>query len=661
METALKILILEDNPHDEELVRRALSKAGLSFTARAARTQRDFEGSLKDFAPDIVLLDYAVPGFGGLLGLKTVQEKLPEVPCVIVSGSLDEETAAGCIKSGAVDYVLKNNLHRLPPAIRGALEKSRITREHRLVQERLAKINACFLSFGADSVENINRLTGLCGEIMEAESAVYNRVDPKLVSAVGQWRLPSDFNPIGKPEGRICPKVLADGQSRLFVVRDLPNGTEAQSPEARHGFLTYVAHAVMNDGAPVGALCALYRRDFVPSGSHERAMGIVAAAIGVEEQRLRAEKERESLSDELRQSHKMEAIGRLAGGVAHDFNNALTAIKGHCEFLLLDHTQPDQERDDLLQINKAADYAASLTRQLLAFSRRQILSPKIVNLNETVKDVSKLLHRTLGENVRLSTLLAEGLNPVRVDPGQLEQILMNLAINARDAMPEGGRLTIETGAAERMVFLRVVDTGIGMDAETLKHIFEPFFTTKEIGKGTGLGLPTVYGIVKQSGGEVDVVSAPGQGTAFTVSLPAAAGEHSSVVPGADDPESLQGDETILLVEDEPTVRALMSRILRRNGYTVIEAADAVKALEVSVGHVGAIPLVVTDLVMPGLNGRQLADRLVQQRPTLKVLYISGYADETVVRHGLLDPGTEMLQKPFTPMALSHKVRQMLDA
>jgi signal transduction histidine kinase/DNA-binding response OmpR family regulator len=665
MEPELKILILEDNPLDEELARREISKAGLSFTSRRTRSQDEFTRGLKEFCPDVVLLDYSVPGFGGLQGLGAVRELAPDTPCIIITGSLNEETAADCIKAGAADYVLKNNLGRLPPAIRGALENHRMARENRLAQEQLAKINSFFLSFGPDPTENINRLTALCGELMEADCAFYNRVDENLLSAVGQWHPPQDFNPIDKPDGRICRDVLKSDPGRLFLARALSRGPYAQGPEACHGFETYIGRSVKCGGTARGSLCALYRRDFEPRQTHDRVMGIVAAAIGVEEERLKAEKTREGLYEELRQSQKMEAVGRLAGGVAHDFNNALTAIKGHCELLLLDHPENSQEHDDLTQINIATDYAAALTRKLLAFSRKQVLAPRVLDLNTTVNEISTLLRRTIHQNIELSVRLSEGLSPVKADPGQLEQLLMNLALNARDAMLEGGCLTIETGHADtpdqgHCVTLRVSDTGTGMDAQTLERIYEPFFTTKELGKGTGLGLSTVYGIVKQSGGDIKVTSVPGKGTAFTISLPVVAGRLETAPAHIGTLDEAQGDETILLVDDEPTVRALCSRILRRCGYTVLEAADAEKALDIAAGHPEDIPLLVTDLVMPGLNGRQLAVRLLQQRPALKVLYISGYADETVVRHGLIEPGMELLQKPFNPMALGRKVRQMLD-
>jgi two-component system, cell cycle sensor histidine kinase and response regulator CckA len=671
-EPTLKVLFLEDNAYDEELSRRELTKSGLAVTARRARTREEFLKELAEFQPDLVLLDYSVPGFGGLLALKAVQEASPDTPCIIVTGSLNEEMAADCIKAGAADYVLKHNMTRLPSAVGRALEKSRIARENRQAQDQLAKINACFLSFGTDPVENISRLTALCGELMQADSAFYNRINEKFMSAVGQWRAPNGFNPVDKPEGRICQKAMAGEPNRLMVARALSSGQYARSPEARHGFATYVGCPVKRGRAPAGSLCALYRRDFEPSGIHERLMGIIAAAIGVEEDRLGMEKARERLAEELRQSHKMEAVGRLAGGVAHDFNNALTSIKGYCELMLAEHKQESQDREDLLAINKSVDYASALTRQLLAFSRKQILSLKLLDLSAAVKNVITLLRRTVGAHIKLEVRLAEGLDPVKADPGQLEQILMNLAINARDAMPDGGTLTFETfatewaqdpsdGARARYVGLRVADTGTGMDAETQAHIFEPFFTTKGTGKGTGLGLSTVYGIVKQSGGEITVSSVPGQGATFVILLPVFRGlrEDADVKPQAFS-QAKGGSETILLVEDEPTVRALCTRILRRGGYVVLEAGNAEEAIKAAEGHAGPIPLMITDLVMPGMNGRQLAARIAERLSGLKVLYMSGYADDTVVKHGLLEPGMELLLKPFNASDFMGRVRQLLD-
>jgi two-component system, cell cycle sensor histidine kinase and response regulator CckA len=371
--------------------------------------------------------------------------------------------------------------------------------------------------------------------------------------------------------------------------------------------------------------------------------------------------ERRRLEDQLRQAQKMEAIGRLAGGVAHDFNNLLTVINGFSEMLLGDPGLSPNGRELVAEIARAGDQAAALTRQLLAFSRKQVLAPKVLDLNALVREMERMLARLIGADVQLASSLDPDLGRVRADPGQLEQVLLNLAVNARDAMPRGGRLAIETrnggGPAGNVVVLEVADTGTGMDAETRARIFEPFFTTKEPGKGTGLGLAVVHGIVTQSGGQIEVESAPGRGTRFRIELPRVAGDPSTSTVGPVDLPA--GTETLLLVEDEPAVRALDRRVLSNCGYTVLEAKDGRDALRVAAEHAGRIDVLVSDVVMPHLGGRQLAERLMAARPGIKVLFVSGYTDDAVVRHGV---GAEFafLPKPFSPARLARKVREVLD-
>jgi signal transduction histidine kinase len=383
--------------------------------------------------------------------------------------------------------------------------------------------------------------------------------------------------------------------------------------------------------------------------------------------------ERRLLEDQLRQSQKMEAVGKLAGGVAHDFNNLLTAILGYSSLLLDDMPANAPMRREIEQIQHAAQSAASLTQQLLAFSRRQILQPRILDLNEVVRSIEPLLKRLIGEDVNLQTKLSPSLAHVSADPGQIEQIVVNLAVNARDAMPGGGRLTIETAdvvldesyVAQHAgtfvgphVMLAVSDTGRGMDVQTREHIFEPFFTTKRRGEGTGLGLATVYGIVKQSGGSIWVYSEPGQGATFKVYLPATAQEVTQPA-AAPAPRRVEGTETILVAEDQPEVRSIVTTILSRHGYTVLEAADGEEALRILADHPGRIHLLLTDVVMPSIGGPELVRRLRETHPSIKVLYTSGYTDEAIVRHGVLEPGIAFLEKPFTPTALLTKIREIL--
>ncbi|HXO84936.1 MAG TPA: PAS domain S-box protein, partial [Gemmatimonadales bacterium] len=383
------------------------------------------------------------------------------------------------------------------------------------------------------------------------------------------------------------------------------------------------------------------------------------------------------LEEQFRQAQKMEAVGQLAGGIAHDFNNLLTAILGNTQLLLRDLPPGDSKRGDVEEIRKASERAASLTRQLLAYSRRQMLQPEVLDLNVVVAEMDKMLRRLIGENIALETLLAPDLGRVRADPNQVEQVLVNLAVNARDAMVDsgGGTLTIGTGnvdldeaftqanlgsKAGPHVVLAVTDTGTGMDATVRAHLFEPFFTTKEVGKGTGLGLATVYGIVKQSDGYISVHSEPGRGSSFKIYLPRLDARPRTSSPGLKLGVS-RGTETILVVEDEPAVLALSQRALETHGYVVLAASDATTALRLVERHGGTIHLLLTDVVMPGMSGRDLADQLSARRPGTRVLYMSGYPGDAVVQHGELQPGAAFLQKPFSPDGLARKVRDVLDA
>ncbi|MBI3832516.1 MAG: PAS domain S-box protein [Planctomycetes bacterium] len=384
---------------------------------------------------------------------------------------------------------------------------------------------------------------------------------------------------------------------------------------------------------------------------------------------------RRRLEEQLRQSQKMDAVGRLAGGVAHDFNNLLTIISGYSQILLQSKAADPKALEKIKAISDAAGRAATLTRQLLGFSRQSILQPKILDLNAVVADTGKMLRRLIGEAVRFTTVLTPNLSKVKVDPGQLDQVLMNLAVNARDAMmPQGGQLTVETGNVlldghftsthlkaklGPHVMLAVSDTGCGMKKEVLSRIFEPFYTTKGVGKGTGLGLSMVLGIVEQSGGCIHVYSEPGLGTTFKIFFPAVADEaaQEAAAPAI---SNLQGTETILLVEDEESVRALTTMSLQSLGYKVLVAVDGKDALSVARAQGDTIDLVVTDVVMPNLGGPEMAAQLKPQFPRMKVLYMSGYTDDAVVRHGLLQDTLALLQKPYTPISLAQKVRQVLD-
>jgi signal transduction histidine kinase len=400
-------------------------------------------------------------------------------------------------------------------------------------------------------------------------------------------------------------------------------------------------------------------------------------AVGMLEditERKAAEAALEDSRRQFLQAQKMEAVGRLAGGVAHDFNNMLTAIRGNAELLLMDTPEGHPQREDLMEIRRAADRSADLTRQLLAFSRQQVLQPRVLNLNQSVTTMERMLRRLIGEDVELSTALEPGLGQVTADPGQVEQVVMNMAVNARDAMPRGGKLWVKTdnvylaegdprlgvdGVPGRYVALCVADTGCGMDADTLARIWEPFFTTKEQGKGTGLGLATVYGIVKQSGGTAWAESEPGKGAAVTVYLPRTdAASDADEVHGEAGPMP-RGTETILVVEDEIAVRMLTNRVLTRSGFRVIAASDPAEAIELFSAHAGRVDLVVTDLVMPGMDGMRLSEILRERDPSLPVLLTTGYSAEALDPERVR-PDQDILLKPFDPGTLVRKVREILD-
>jgi PAS domain S-box-containing protein len=394
--------------------------------------------------------------------------------------------------------------------------------------------------------------------------------------------------------------------------------------------------------------------------------GVIGVALDITE--------RERLTDQLRQSQKMQAVGELAGGVAHDFNNLLMVVKGHSQLLLERMPESSPLRLSVEQVEKAADRAAALTRQLLAFSRKQVLQARVMDMNDSVAGMIRMFSRVIGENIQMAFVPGGKLGRVKADPGQIEQVLLNLVVNARDAMPNGGRLTIETSNVELdrgysathtsfepglYVMLTVTDTGCGMDAQTQARMFEPFFTTKGPGKGTGLGLATVYGVVKQSGGYIYVYSEPGRGTTFKIYLPQVSADLDVLLPDSEKRRSARGTETILFVEDEQSVRELVRDYLVGAGYCMLEAPDGVQALKVAAAHPGLIHMLITDVVMPHLSGPQLATKLSAERTDLKVLFISGYTDDTVFRHGVLEGGVAFLQKPFNLKALSQKIREVL--
>jgi PAS domain S-box-containing protein len=443
------------------------------------------------------------------------------------------------------------------------------------------------------------------------------------------------------------------------------NAAAAEQIAARGVALPWEKELLRKDGTRVPVLIGVTMLD------HPYCLNVIADLSA----RKRAEAALQNTEEQLRQSQKMDAIGKLAGGLAHDFNNLLSVVVSYADLMLVDLPANDPLRSDATEIRSAGQRAAELTQQLLAFSRRQVLAPRVLDLNETLTQTGRMLARVLGEHVQLKVAPGPYLHKVKVDPGQVEQVILNLVLNARDAMPSGGQLTIETSnvvldesyaqahqgmTPGRHVMLAITDSGMGMTKETQERIFEPFYTTKEHGKGTGLGLSMVYGIVKQSGGSIWLYSEVGRGTTFKIYFPSTTEtEGDDAAPSVVVP-TLRGTETILVVEDELQVRVVVRNILSRHGYQVLEAANADEATSFCDRFSGTIHLVLTDVVMPKTSGRQLVERLAPQRSEMKVLYMSGYTDNTVVHHGVLDPGIDFLQKPITPETLTRKLREVLD-
>ena len=629
--------MLEDSEADAALITRELQRLTPPPDVRHVQTEASFAAALREFVPDIILCDHNIPSFGGWAALAIARQLAADVPFILVTGSLDEETAVAYLKGGATDYILKDRLIRLGPAVLEALDSARqrqaLRRQERLLRQIIdADPNLIFVKDWEGRFVLVN----------EATAAVYGTTVDGLVG-----KTDADFNSNQVEVAHFLRDdrdVMSSGRSKLISEEPVTNPATQQT----RWFQTIkVPLALPDDDSP-------------------KLLGVATEIT-----------ERKRLEEQLLQSQKMEAVGQLAGGVAHDFNNILTAIVGYADLLAAEFTGTNSRHlEDLEEIRKAARRAAALTRQLLAFSRKQVLEPRIIDMNGVVMNLEKMLRSLISENISLQTHLATDLAAARADPNQLEQVIMNLAINARDAMPEGGSLTIETGnatldedyAAQHVsvlpgeyVMLAVTDTGCGMDEHTKARIFEPFFTTKAPGRGTGLGLSTVYGIVKQSGGNIWLYSEPNKGTTFKVYLPAVHAAPEDIGKLAP-PELVQrGGGTVLLVEDDDQLRRLAHRALAGQGYTVLEAERGATALDIARRHKGVIDLLLTDVIMPDTNGRKLADALRASRPGLRVLFMSGYPDGAIGSQGVLDHGVAYLAKPFSTEAIIRKVREVLKA
>jgi two-component system cell cycle sensor histidine kinase/response regulator CckA len=638
----LKLLLVEDDA-DEHARVRALLDALPGVRVRVDWV-REYPAAVRRIAQggfDLCLLDWRLDGRTGLDLLRDTPHRSQRPPVILLTGESDEDADEEAIRAGAADYLVKENLSvpALQRAVRYALERAR-------VEDALRRSEELFRALIENSTDVVT--------VLDVEGRV-------------QYQSPSVLRVLGHEPGALL------GRDAASLVH--PDDRE----EARRRARRLADHTGATDTLPLRILSAdggwrtleVTAKNLLADAA---VAGVVLNSRDVTE-RARAEAALRESEERLKVAQRMETVGRLAGGVAHDFNNLLTVITGHVELMSQDMPPGHPARPDLDEIRAAAERAAALTRQLLTFGRRQVLQPEVLDLNRIVAGMEGMLRRLVGEDVDLRAVLDRSISPVRADPAQLEQVVMNLVVNARDAMPGGGRLLVETRPVEfgagtggvaagvdggrAGVLLAVTDTGIGMDAATRERIFEPFFTTKEPGKGTGLGLATVYAVVQQAGGYVWVYSEPGMGTTFKVYLPAA-DEPAPEAARATPTGAPRGTETVLLVEDEPGVRRSLRKTLQRHGYTVVDADDGMVGLQRAEEHVGPLHLLLTDVVMPGRSGRDLARRVEQVRPGIRVLYMSGYTDEAVVHHGVLERGINFIQKPFSPDALLHKVREVLD-
>ena len=753
----LRVLFVEDNPKDVTLISALLEQAGYNVEAKRVDTPDAFRACLLEAEFDVIICDYNLQGWTAIDGLEIVRETGKNLSLIVVSGSLGDEAAVGCIKHGAIDYVLKDRMARLPSAIAHALEE-KVLRERQAEAERALRSSEeryrLLFESNPQPMWVYDSETLYFLEINEAAISHYgySRTDflrmtikdirpsediPKLLESVSQgsslrrsegWRhlkkngeiidveiVSHDIIFAGRPAVLVLAKdvterkrteklrLKSEARFRRLIEANIIGVAVIEIPkkivDANEAFLTMTGYdrddlaagnihpyIVTLDGyrslyeqviselakaeVPVVKEADLLRKD----GSRVPVM-FGCALVG--DSPLTAASfiidltERRRLEEQFRQAQRMEAVGRLAGGVAHDFNNLLGIILGYSELLLGDAQLSAQSRHRISEVMKAANRAAEVTRQLLAFSRKQVFQVRTLDLNQLVESTTSMLVRLVGEDVTVKKEFSPKPCLVQADPTQIEQIIMNLAINSRDAMPKGGELTIKTENVEldvayrerhvhvppgSYVMLAISDTGIGMDQETQQHIFEPFFTTKAEGRGTGLGLSTVYGIVKQSGGYIWVYSEAGMGTTLKIYLPRVyePAESTISLPAVVE----RGTGTILLVEDDDSLRQLDRELLEQMGYIVWDASNGTEAIRVSEQTPGTIDLLMSDVIMPGMNGKELAEILRKSRPSLKILLVSGYTHD-VIQHVISSSDGAFLQKPFTREVLSKRIRQLL--
>jgi len=638
--------MVEDNPADAELCLRELKKAGYDAHVDVVQTAEEFANRLAAGGHHVILVDYTLPTWSGFEALEMLQKATKDVPFILLTGSMREEEAAQSLKRGATDYVLKGSMPRIGLAVRLALERkalredfARLEQENESLRKRLAGHEPVAAGVASSDSQDTQSLSDF----------VQHNPNPVLqFSADGTLSYSNEAaREMARALGKESPKEMLPPDTATIVRTCLLSGQKRLRVEFSMGGRSFAWSFFPIKQSQV---VHCYARDIT---------------------------DRQQLEAQLRHSQKLESVGRLAGGIAHDFNNVLTVIQGHTGLLRSDTGLSPAMGESVQGIARAAERGSKLTSQLLAFSRRNVLQPQLLDLNEVLTNLSSLFNRTLGEDITYQFNYASELPAIFADRGLIEQVIMNLSVNARDAMPRGGQLVITTAMSDvdekyaerrpnearagRFICLSISDTGCGMDHVTLSRMFEPFFTTKEFGKGTGLGLATVYGIVKQHRGWIDVQSRVGQGTTFKVFLPPDDGTTSKIAEATRSPEKLQGTETILLVEDEPPVRWVVKDVLGKYGYKVLEAGNGVEALALWHQHHSEISLLLTDVVMPvGLSGQELAEKFKAHKPGIKVIFISGYSLQVADKGFSALAGINFLQKPFDGAKLALAVRQCLD-
>lgn len=636
------MLHLEDNPHDRELVRDVLADDAVRYEFTYAANRAEFEAALDRFEPDLILSDFTLPGYNGSAALALAQKKCPAVPYLFVSGTIGEERAVASLREGATDYVLKTNLARLPFAVQRALREADERSRRRQAEAALRQSDERFREMAAN-IRDAFWITSADGQRLLYLSPAGEQIWGRSIGELS-----------ARPSLRIEAIAAEDRERVVATLAQLAGGREYRM-EYRISRPDGTMRWVEDRGYPVRHA----------SGRMEQAVGVATDIT-----------ERKQLQAQLLQAQRMEAIGQLAGGIAHDFNNILTIINGQAALLMDQPDVPREQAEALRQIYTAGERAAGLTRQLLVFSRKQAVRLRPVDLNEIIDEAAKMLRRLIGEHIRLELSLSSRLPCIEADPGMIEQVLMNLALNARDALPQGGRLVVMTevrsiddaGARRQagarpgnFVCLSVCDNGCGIAPEILPQIFEPFFTTKEVGQGTGLGLATAFGVIQQHGGWLAVDSQVNLGTTVQVFLPAIASP-APVSPARPAGAKISGGgETILLVEDDASVREFALAVLQKDGYRVLQAGCGAEALEVWAWHSSRIDLLLTDMVMPNRpTGLELAAKLRAEKPALKVICISGYSRETMDRFSAPSAEMQFMQKPYRPQDLAREVREILD-